>query len=246
MRTPPAGGRGRFLIPAPTRDRLGRVTEPADVLATRAAYDPVAEDYAALLRDELAAKPYDRAMLGVFAELVRASGGGEVADLGCGPGRVTAHLAALGLDTFGIDLSPAMVEVARSRHPGLPFEVGSMAELDLPDGSLAGAVAWYSIIHTPDERRPALFAEFARVVRPGGWVLMAFQVGDEVVPIRRAYGHDVRLDAFRLPPARVAAELDSSGFTEHARLVRRPGDSEKTDQAFIVVRRTAETARLLI
>jgi SAM-dependent methyltransferase len=218
------------------------VTEPADLLATRAAYDTLAVDYEALLRDELAAKPYERAVLGVFAELVRASGDGEVADLGCGPGRVTAHLASLGLDTFGIDLSPAMVEVARSRHPALLFEVGSMAELDLPDGSLAGAVAWYSIIHTPAERRPALFAELARVVRPGGWVLMAFQAGDEVVPIRRAYGHDVRLEAFRLPPGRIVAELDSAGFTEHARLVRRPGDREKTDQAFLVARRTAETA----
>ena len=242
MRTPPAGDRGRFLVPAPTRDRLGRMNEPADLLATRVAYDTVAVDYEALLRDELAAKPYDRAVLGVFAELVRASGDGEVADLGCGPGRVTAHLATLGLDAFGIDLSPRMVEVARSRHPGLVFEVGSMAELDLPDGCLAGAVAWYSIIHTPAERRPALFAELARVVRPGGWVLITFQAGDEVVPIRRAYGHDVRLDAFRLPTARIVAELDSAGFAEHARLVRRPDDREKTDQAIVVARRTEETA----
>ena len=220
------------------RDRLGRVTEPADLLATRAAYDTVAVDYEALLRDELAAKPYDRAALGVFAELVRASGDGEVADLGCGPGRVTAHLASLGVDAFGIDLSPGMVEVARSRHPGLLFEVGSMATLDLPDASLAGAVAWYSIIHTPAERRPALFAELARVVRPGGWFLAAFQVGDEVVPILHAYGHDVQLDAFRLPPEQVVAGLEAAGFAEHARLVRQPAEREKTPQAFIIASRT--------
>ena len=88
------------------------MSEPADVCATRAAYDIVAVDYAALLQTELANKPFDRAVLGVFAELVEADGNGPVADLGCGPGRVTAHLRALGSDPFGVDLSPAMVDVA--------------------------------------------------------------------------------------------------------------------------------------
>ena len=217
------------------------MTEHADVRATRAAYDTVAVDYEALLRDELAAKPYDRGMLQVFAELVQASGDGdgEVADLGCGSGRVTAHLASLGLDAFGVDLSPGMVEVARTRHPGLLFEEGSMLALDLPDASLAGVVAWYSIIHTPAERRPALFAEFARVLRPGGWLLLAFQVGDEVVPVRHAYGHDVQLDAIRLPPDAVRAEFEAAGFSEHARLLREPGDREKTPQAYVIARRAS-------
>ena len=96
----------------------------ADLAAIRESYDTVALDYADLLRDALAASPHDRAVLGLFAELVLAAGGGPVADLGCGPGRVTAHLARLGLDAFGIDLSPGMVEVARRDHPGLRFAVG--------------------------------------------------------------------------------------------------------------------------
>ncbi|HEX4812014.1 MAG TPA: class I SAM-dependent methyltransferase [Nonomuraea sp.] len=81
--------------------------------ATRAAYDTVAADYAELLRDELDAKPLDRVMLAAFAEYARAPGAGEVADLGCGPGRVTAHLHALGVNAFGVDLSPEMIAVAR-------------------------------------------------------------------------------------------------------------------------------------
>ena len=43
---------------------------------------------------------------------------------------------------FGIDASPAMIEVARSEHPGLRFEVGSMDALELADGELAGIVSW--------------------------------------------------------------------------------------------------------
>jgi len=61
-----------------------------------------------------------------------------VADVGCGPGHVTAHLHELGVDAFGIDLSPEMVAVARREHPAPRFEVGSMTDLDLPAASMPG------------------------------------------------------------------------------------------------------------
>lgn len=105
------------------------------------AYDTVAADYAEQLKTLLAATPMDRAMLGVFAELVQDAGARPVADLGCGPGRVTGYLDSLGLDVFGVDLSPAMVEVARQTYPNLRFEVGPMTAVDRADGALGGIVA---------------------------------------------------------------------------------------------------------
>ena len=126
------------------------MTEPDFVRDTRASYDAVAEAYAERFGDELNARPLDRALLAGFAELVRAAGAGPVADVGCGTGRVTAHLSSLGLQAFGIDLSPGMIATARRSHPGLRFEVGSMLALDLPDGALGGLLAWYSTIHVPD------------------------------------------------------------------------------------------------
>ncbi|MBC7589905.1 MAG: class I SAM-dependent methyltransferase [Salinibacterium sp.] len=209
------------------------MSEPDDVLATRAAYDLVASDYAKLLRHELDAKPADRAMLGLFAELVD----GTVADIGCGPGRVTAHLTGLGVEAFGIDLSAAMVEVARREHPSLRFEVGSMESLMTPDARLGGIVAWYSIIHTPASRLPAVFAQFHRVLTPGGLLLLAFQVGDEPRHLSHAYGHDIALDAYRLQPARTAGLLVDAGFGVQAQLVREPDTSEFTPQAFILARK---------
>jgi SAM-dependent methyltransferase len=215
------------------------VTEPSYLRATRVAYDTVAVDYAALLREELARKPLDRAMLGAFAELVRTADNGLVADLGCGPGRVTAYLRSLGLNVFGVDVSPAMVAVAREAHPDLRFDEGSMLALDLNDGVLGGIVAWYSIIHTPPDRLPIVFAEFHRTLGPGGNLLLAFQAGDARVHLDHAYGHEVSLDAYRLSPATVCELLRESGFVVSARLLREPGERETTQQAYLLARRDA-------
>ncbi|UJW28539.1 methyltransferase domain-containing protein [Saccharothrix sp. AJ9571] len=208
-----------------------------NVTRTRAAYDTVAESYAESLRDDLAASPWDRAMLTTFAELVGTTG--PVGDLGCGPGRLTGYLASLGLDVFGVDLSSGMVAVAKRSHPALRFEVGSLLALDLDDGSLAGALAWYSLIHTPPEQLPRVAAELARVLVPGGVLLTAFQVGDEPRHLSRAYGHDISLEAYRLPPDGVEELLTEAGFEVEARLVRRPQPSEKTPQAYLLARKLA-------
>lgn len=215
------------------------ISEPSHVAATRAAYDAVAADYAEMLEGALAAAPVDRAVLGVFAELVVAGGGGPVGDVGCGPGRITGHLAGLGLDAFGVDLSPRMVAEAGRRHPALRFEVGSVLGLDLPDGRLAGAVAWYSLIHLPPDHHPAAVAELARVLAPAGHLLLAFQVGeDQRVRLDRPYGHDVELDAFRLSLERMVGLLADAGLDLRTRVVREPEGREKNQQAYLLARRS--------
>jgi SAM-dependent methyltransferase len=211
--------------------------EPSDVSDTRLAYDIVAEDYAHLLQSELAGKPMDRAVIAAFSELVTATGNRSVADIGCGPGRMTSHLDSLGLDAFGIDLSPAMVAVARQARPSLRFEEGTMEALELESGLLGAVVAWYSIIHTPPGRLPGVFQEFARVISPGGYLLLSFQTGDAPRHISLAYGHEIDLDAFRLNPDHIVTMLDDAGLTVGNRLVRAPDESEKTPQAFLLARK---------
>lgn len=201
---------------------------------TRDSYDTVAGTYAATFGDELDGKPLDRALLAAFAETVD----GPVADLGCGPGHVTAHLAGLGLEVTGIDLSPAMVATARATHPGLSFAVGDMTGLGLGAGSLGGIVALYSIIHLPDELLPVAFAEFARVLAPGGRVLLAFQVGDdERLHQTDWHGHRVDLDHHRRRPGTVAGLLAAAGLDVHARLVRAPEPTESADRCYLLARR---------
>ena len=217
----------------------------AELAAIRESYDTVAADYADLLRGNLAGQPYDRAVLGLFAELVRDGGGGPVADIGCGPGRITGHLARLGLDAFGIDLSPAMIEVARRDHPDLRFEVGSMTDLELADASLAGLLGWYSLIHLPDEAIPGVLAHFSRVLRAGGLVLLAFHVGDDSRLKSEGYGgHPMRLFVHRRPPERVAGWLADAGFVVDTRVVREPEGVETVPQAYLLARKPAAKTAL--
>ncbi|MFF4759347.1 class I SAM-dependent DNA methyltransferase [Streptomyces sp. NPDC001292] len=201
---------------------MTRSSSHLDVTAD--AYDAVAVRYADLVRNELDGLPLDRAVLAAFAELARTTGPGPVAELGCGPGRVTAHLRDLGLDVFGVDLSPVMIDLARETHPDLRFEVGSMDALGLADGTLRGIVAWYSVIHTPPRDIPSYFAEFRRVLAPGGHLLLAFfeSAGGPVAP----FDHGVTT-AYRWPIDDLADLAGEAGFVEVGRMLREPREGER-------------------
>jgi SAM-dependent methyltransferase len=190
---------------------------------TRTSYDADASGYAEKVRGLLEQSPYLRAGLGLFAELVREAGGGPVADVGCGPGHVTRHLHDLGVDAFGIDLAPEMVALARRDHPDLRFEVGTMTDLDLADGSVAGLIAFWSVIHVPDDAVPGVFAEFHRVLRPGGPLLVGFHVGDGTRTTTQGYtGRAIHVESHRRRPAQVSGWLREAGFTIEAELLTDP------------------------
>ncbi|MEV2273520.1 class I SAM-dependent DNA methyltransferase [Nonomuraea africana] len=214
------------------------MTEPSYLTALRASYDTVAVDYAELYGNALASMPLTRAMLAAFAELVRASGDGPVADIGCGPGHVAAHLHALGVPVFGIDLSPRMVEVARRRYPGLRFQAGSMTALDLGDDELGGIVAWYSTHHIPSEQLPTVFAEFCRTLAPGGHLLLGTHVGDEHRQLEHAYGHPVSIGIHLQQPDRIAELLAEAGLVVTARLMEEPGEGQKRQHACLLARKS--------
>ncbi|MZD06737.1 methyltransferase domain-containing protein, partial [Streptomyces sp. SID5785] len=180
---------------------------------TRRSYDTVAGSYAEILRPVLAAKPHLRAALALFADLVRDAGGGPVADVGCGPGHVTARLREAGLDAFGLDLSPKMIEVARRDHPGVRFTTGDMTRLALADASLGGLLAFWSTIHVPDEELPAVCAGFHRVLRPGAPLLVGFHAGGTTTLKTTGYGgHPMHVHVHRRRPEQMADLLRDAGF----------------------------------
>jgi SAM-dependent methyltransferase len=184
----------------------------------RTSYDTVAESYAEYVRDALAGAPLVSAALGIFAESVR--GEGPVADIGCGPGHVTGHLRALGVDAFGVDVSAAMIDVARREHPGSAFAVGSMTALGVADESLAGLLAFWSLIHIPDDAIPGVLAEFRRVLRSGAQVLIGFHLGDRSRLKTEGYGgHPMNVYVHRRPAERMTGWLEDAGFVVTSQLL---------------------------
>jgi len=189
---------------------------------TRTSYDTVASSYAELLRHSLDGLPHMRGVLASFAAQVD----GPVVDVGCGPGHVTAHLCALGVDACGVDLSPGMVAVARREHPAVRFSVGSMTALDLADGCVAGVIAWWSLVHVPDAVVADALAEFRRVLRSGGVLLVGFHQGDGARVKTEGYGgHPMRLTVYRRSTARMREWLRAAGFAVEVETVLDP-DSE--------------------
>jgi SAM-dependent methyltransferase len=189
--------------------------------AAREGYDAAADSYAQRFRDTLRNSPLDRAMLGAFAEFAGASGNGQVADLGCGPGHITAYLGQLGLAAFGVDASRVMIGLARRAYPGLRFDVGTMAAVDIADGALGGVLSRWSVIHTPPRELPVILAEFHRVLAPGGHLLIGFSASEDESHPTQLYDHKV-VPAYRWWPDHLAATLRVSGLAEVARMVREP------------------------
>lgn len=204
----------------------------------RAAHDVLAEVYAERLAGLLDEMPVEQAVLGLLAALVREGGGSVVGDIGCGTGRLAPYLAAQGLSPRGVDLSPEMVRVARRDQPGHSFEVADLRALPFEDGSLDGAVAWYSLMYLPPEQRDTAFTELARVLRPGGVLATAFKLGDDT-PRRGGLTLDLGIgfDIWWMSRGEVEGRLVDAGF-EVVLWGERPAEpDEPQPQGYVVARR---------
>lgn len=204
-----------------------------------ASYDAMADLYVERFGDVELQHPLDRATLAGFAGLVRRDSGTarpRVADLGCGPGHWTAALAEHDLDVVGIDASSGLLAHARRRHPHLAFFQGDLARLDLGDADLDGAVAWFSLIHTPPEALHTQLDEITRVLRPGGLLLVGFQASTELAP--EAFEHRVTR-AWSWPVDAMAERLAVAGLVEVARGVRQAEGGERMPGGHLVARRDA-------
>jgi ubiquinone/menaquinone biosynthesis C-methylase UbiE len=123
----------------------------------------------------------------IVRELLDALPVGVALDAACGTGRHAAYLASLGHTVIGVDESPEMLAVARAKLPAGELRQGRLDELPLADDSVDLVVCSLALVHVPD--LAAVFAEVARVLRPGGHLVTSDQRGliDTIaIPITRA------------------------------------------------------------
>jgi SAM-dependent methyltransferase len=190
------------------------------------AYDARAGEYVALIGEVEQLVDADRDEVGRWADAVD----GRILDAGCGPGLWTRFLHDRGHRMLGVDLSERFIAHARRRHPQPEFLNRSFAELPLPDAALGGILAWYSLIHTPPAHLPVILAEFARVLAPGGSILIGFFDGTP----REPFPHAVTTAYFWDPDA-LTRLLDAAGFavTATERRGRMPGEASSRPHASV-------------
>ncbi len=173
-------------------------------------YDLVADEYVKRIFQELEHKPLDRQLLDRLA--VKAHAVGPVCDLGCGPGHVARYLHQRGVHVIGVDLAPMMVQHASSLNPGIEFLRGDMRSLDIEAEAWGGIAAFYSIIHIPRPEVVAVLGEMMRVLRPGGTLLLAFHIGDDILHLEEWWGQQVSVDFTFFRPEEMTGYLASAGF----------------------------------
>ncbi len=192
--------------------------DPQKLSDYQSSYDRIAGECTARIADELKDKPLDRMLLEQFA--ARVNGAGRVCDLGCGPGHVARYLHDRGVNIFGLDLSPGMLEQARKLNPNIEFRQGNIPKADLPQA----------------------FREMQRVLKPGGLLFLAFHLGDEVLHEENRWGHQVSLDFVLFGRKEVERYLTEAGFVVEDSLERDPYAPEveyQSRRAYILAKKPA-------
>jgi demethylmenaquinone methyltransferase / 2-methoxy-6-polyprenyl-1,4-benzoquinol methylase len=104
------------------------------------------------------------------ADLAAIGSGSKVLDVATGTGDLAIELASRGAEVTGSDFSPGMLEKARAKAPEIRWDEGNALELPYSDGAFDAATVGFGARNFSDLDRG--LAEMARVVRPGGRVVV--------------------------------------------------------------------------
>lgn len=173
-------------------------------------YDTIAADYSEKFCGEYEKKPEDQEALRRFAKEIEDNQ--PVWDFGCGPGQTAAYLKNLGVEISGMELSEKMLDQARANHPDIPFRKGDMLELEFKDDSIAGIVAFYAIVHFTETQVGTAFREMARVLKPGGIILLTFHIGEESIHVQEFLGKKVDIELMLFKTEFIENCLKKNGF----------------------------------
>ncbi len=111
-------------------------------------------------------------LIPIFNRLAAGKSGARVLDIGCGVGLLHPHIVGAVEKLAGADVSGSSIEIARKNNPGVEYSVYDGTTLPYPDASFDCALAVTVMHHVPPDQWPAFMKEAARVVRPGGQVIV--------------------------------------------------------------------------
>lgn len=167
------------------------------------AYSKRASEYVAALGSVEDMDPLDVALIAGWGTRVD----GPILDAGSGPGHWTELLRDRGCDVTGIDVVPEFVDSARKRFPLASFEVGDLLDLPIEDARFGGVLAWYSLIHMQPELCKQSLKEIARILKPGGHLLVGAFLGTQGV----SFNHAIT-EAYYWSEQGLADSLDAVGL----------------------------------
>jgi ubiquinone/menaquinone biosynthesis C-methylase UbiE len=199
---------------------------------TKNHYDKVTQKYVELVKDEVKNKGYDRKLLDDFA--ISLPQNAFICDVGCGAaGHIGRYLFDKGFKVHGIDISEKSIETAKTLNPEMKFSVMDMCNLQFPDESIDGMVAFYSIIHIPKEYIKFAFKEFNRVLKKEGIILLAVHKGDSEEVVKEALGEKTNLFLSKFNEMEIIEYMTKSGFGFKFIETRQPYDFEfKTERIY--------------
>jgi SAM-dependent methyltransferase len=201
---------------------------------TRRAYDLAAAKYHELFQNEMNEKAYDRDLLDSFAG--RFGPGSLICDAGCGPSaHIGRYLADKGLTVIGIDISDRCIEMARALHPDMAFRREDIMNLDFDSDTLDGLISYYSIIHTPKKLVGKIFKEFHRVLKPGGYLLVAVKAGLEEGYVHELLGIETDVYYSWFHETEIVGHFEEAGLAVEFLERRNPYDFEiKNERIFAI------------
>jgi ubiquinone/menaquinone biosynthesis C-methylase UbiE len=204
-----------------------------DLNKIEAVYDKVAKEYAEAFSGEHEKKPKDREILKRFSLEIKDRK--PVWDFGCGPGHTTEYLKNLGIEISGLDLSEKILEQARTIHPGIHFRKGNILDLEFENDSIAGAVAFYAMVHFTEEQVETACREVFRVLQPGGIFLFTYHIGRETIHLEEFLGKKIDIDFMFFTSNFISSRLKKSGY-EKIEIIERdpyPGIEYESRRAYV-------------
>lgn len=140
------------------------------------AFNKTARKYHDNFKNELVQKTYDRLLLDSFSNILQDKS--LVCDAGCGPsGHMGKYLFDKGHSIIGIDISKSCIDLAKSYNPEIDFKVMDIMNTTFEDNYFDGIISFYSIIYTPKRYINKIFAEFNRILKTGGPLLIVVKKG---------------------------------------------------------------------